>query len=367
MSSDTLKSALQRLIAKNVEPEVDSAARPMKVLQDALPKAADHSLELPLVVARIDVAERPRDMLIEVIEQGRLYILVQAADGRMGLAVPDSALLAAVIEIQTMGEVTSFGPTERKPTRTDASMIEPLIAATLSELSDTGQEELARLAGFSFGRLIEEHRHLALVLEQDEYWCFDIQADLGRVAKRGRLLLCFPTLPPEVPQEDTAESEHSWSATLEANVMEASVQIDAELHSFDLPLDQLAKLQVGDHVDIPREAIGRLKVKGGGGDIVATGRLGQANGRRAVRFMGLAGEDMTLDVVAEAPHPLELMGSGAGPTPVTATDAVLPVDISLPEDFAPPDDGDDLDMPIGKADFSAPLGDLPDLNFDPVE
>lgn len=377
MSADEVQSVLRRLMERvGVSPDPLLIA-PCRAMRNALPKAADHALDLPLVVSDVTLQNFSREALLDQLEENRLYMLIQTVDERLGIAIPDAALLASLIEIQTIGEVSPHQPTERRPTRTDASLVEPFLDAVLAEFVQqfAGKEEQPQFHGFTYYRVIEDQRHLPLILPEDNYACFDLAVDLGQIAKPAKMKLCFPSLPVDTRASEDIGPSQKWTDILEAGVMGAEVEIDVTLHTFKMPLDEIPNLVVGYQIMLPRTSVNSLKVKGSDGDVVAQGSLGQSNGFRAVRISAQGAEmqaQLQPSMAQNGGNPLEAMGTLEGPVPVTKTDAVLPTDMGLPTDFAdisPPDE--EVDVASGLADLPAmdglpPLGDLPSMDELPL-
>ncbi|MEH6835486.1 FliM/FliN family flagellar motor C-terminal domain-containing protein [Falsihalocynthiibacter arcticus] len=387
MTADAVQSVLKRLMERVGESPDLSLMTPCKAMRNALPKAADHALDLPLIVSDVSLKSHTREMLLSKLEDNRLYMLIQSTDDRLGIAIPDAALLASLIEIQTIGDVSPNPPIARRPTRTDASLVEPFLDAVLAEFVHqlAGKEELPRFLGFSYSRVIEDQRHLPLVLPEDDYACFEIAVGLGKVAKPAYLILAYPSLRVDTKASEDVGPSKKWTTKLEAGVMGAEVEIDVTLHTFTMPLDEVPNLVVGYEIILPRMSVNTLKVKGSDGSVVAQGSLGQSNGFRAVKISGGEGAKTAQSKSSMAQmngNPLEAMGPVDGPIPVTATDAVLPMDTGVPKDFSdmsPPDEVDEPDDGLG--DFRAmddfpsmsdlppmdnlpPMGDLPDLDFE---
>jgi flagellar motor switch protein FliM len=328
---------------------------PAKAMRVALPKAADHAMDLPLMVSDVTRSNRSREAVLSSLEDSRLYLLIQTADERLGMVVPDPSMLAGLIEIQTMGHVTEFPATDRQPTRTDASMMEPFIEAVLAEFVQqlSGMEEAARFTGYSYYRLIEDRRHLPLILVDGSFACFDVAVDLGQGAKQASMMLAFPELPESETVSVPVGPSQRWMQSLETGVMGARVDVGVDLHSFMMSLEKIPELVVGYEIEIPRSAVQELRVKGSDGKTVARGKIGQANGHRAVKFssdlMGGAAPAVAEDPLG-LPNPLEAMGGGDGPVPVTSTGAAGPTDTGVPDSFA------DLSPP---EEEMAPLEDFP--------
>lgn len=355
MTTDAVQTVLRRLMERGERPPDPAVMSPAKALRVALPKAADHAMDLPLMVSDVTRANRSREAILTSLEDNRLYLLIQTADERLGMVVPDPSMLAGLIEIQTMGHVTEFPATDRRPTRTDASMMEPFIEAVLAEFVQqlTGMEEATRFTGYSYYRLIEDRRHLPLILADGSFACFDVAVDLGQGAKQASMMIAFPELPESETVAAPVGPSQRWLQSLETGVMGARVDIGVDLHRFKMSLEKIPDLVVGYEIEIPRSAVNELRVKGSDGKTVARGKIGQANGHRAVKFasslMGAA-VPAAQDDAQGLSNPLEGMGTGAGPIPVTATAAAGPTNTGVPDSF------DDMSPP---AEEMAPLEDFP--------
>lgn len=108
---------------------------PLRALRLAAEKAADESFSLVLSVQPIARSETDHAGLLEQIPDGVLLLLLDGPDGRVGVMTLDAALLAALIEMQTVGQVLARPLRDRPLTRTDAAMAAPLVDGVLLRIS----------------------------------------------------------------------------------------------------------------------------------------------------------------------------------------------------------------------------------------
>ncbi|MCV6823945.1 MULTISPECIES: FliM/FliN family flagellar motor switch protein [Halocynthiibacter] len=360
------ESVIRRML-RTFEPQEDPrGSETIRALRSALPKAADSAFDLPLEVTGLVAEDVQREPLIEKIEDGQLMLLLQARDSRLAIAVPDANMLAALIEIQTMGCVSKTEGADRKPTRTDAALAEPFFEVLLAEFLHQleGSEDMERFAGFGVYRSVDERRHLPLLLAEAEYHVFTVDVDLGQGAKQGRILLGFPELqrPEERPSEETEKA--AWTEAMHKNVMQGEAVLDAQLFRLSLNVEALESLQVGQELEIPRQALTHVELVGLDGKTALTGKLGQSDGRRAVMITD--GEKPSLPVVdSQEPqisdNPLSALGADYAPPPMTSLLA------SQPEGTGVPDDLSELSPPPEEELPSLPMADLPQAGLEENE
>lgn len=368
MSGDVTQSVLRRLLERVGHTPDPKLMSPCNAFKNALPKAADHAVDLPLVVLDVEVSNHTRSSLLEKLEKGRLYMLIQSGDDRLGIVVPDAGCLGGLIEIQTIGDVSLSAPDVRLPTRTDASMVEPFVDAALTEFAHQleGDEELSRYIGFSYFKLVEDMRHLPIILPEDDYACYEVSMGMGRVAKPSKVLFAFPNTTVANAISENVGPSQKWTEAIEAGVMSSRARVNVVLHRVSIPLDEVSQLKVGQEIMIPRKAVQSLCVEGSDGKTVARGKLGQANGFRAVKISSDT-ETPEIDLATNvSDNPLEALGAGLGPIPVTSTPAGAPLGTGLPEDFAdispPPEEEYAPIEDLPELDGLPPMGDLPPLD-----
>ncbi|PRY74166.1 flagellar motor switch protein FliM [Marivita geojedonensis] len=263
-----------------------------------------------------------------------LLILLDNETGPCALAVIDRALVTGVIEAQTLGKVTQF-PTDSRPfTPTDAAMMAPLLDAALPRFVSmlAGQPEMSHLSGYGFGALVEDAQTAGLALDADQYLVVAFDISLAQDTRTGRALFLFPE-PPKNPDRDSAAKTGRHAGFL--GLVPARMQ--AVLTRIHIPLDRARALRPGDVLPISLQAVSGASLVMSGGHVVATGKLGQMNGFRAIRI----GDEATPfcrpepvsapTAMAEVPQHAETVAPQGGAALPPATD--LSLDMAL-EDLA---------------------------------
>ena len=100
----------------------------------ALARAARDKLGLPLEVAALAMQRASLAELLELPPAQALIAVLQGPADGLGLLVLSPPVLAAMIEVQTLGKVGSGTLAARKPTRTDAAMVAEVLDAALENL-----------------------------------------------------------------------------------------------------------------------------------------------------------------------------------------------------------------------------------------
>jgi flagellar motor switch protein FliM len=196
----------------------------------------------------------------------------------------------------------------RKPTRTDASMVADMIDRALQEL-EAGLEsdpDLIWAGGFRYASFLDDPRPLGLLLEEEYYRVLQAELRLGNGARSGPVMLALPAegrgrTPKPAPTATPAPVAAAlFSKALNDQVMRTEADLAAVLHRFTVPLSYVMALQEGDLVPLSSAALDRIVLEGLDGRPLATGRLGQNRGMRAVR---LAPQAMAEEVPATGSVP----------------------------------------------------------------
>ena len=262
----------------------------------ALARAARDRLSLPLEVTTLAIQRHSLTELLELPpEQALIAVLQGPADG-MGLLILSPPVLAAMIEAQTLGKVSSGPLARRKPTRTDAAMVAPTLDAALLGLEQALAQEadLHWAGGFRYASFLDDPRPLGLLLEDIDYRVLTAELTLGLGARQGMILLALPAegrgvLPAmQAPGPEAAGQTGVAFAQMLADQLDAaSCVLDAVVSRVSLPLMRVMALKVGEVITLPRAAIDRICLEGLDGRALAEGRLGQNRGMRAIRLAGV--------------------------------------------------------------------------------
>ena len=258
----------------------------------ALARAANDILALPLEVARLSVNRRSLAELLELAPERALIAVLEGPAEGLGILMLSPPVLSAMIEMQTIGRVSSSAPPVRKPTRTDASMVADMIDQALQEL-ESGLEsdpDLIWAGGFNYASFLDDPRPLGLLLEEEHYRVIQAELRLGNGAKSGGVMLALPAegrgrAPKPAPTATPAPVAAAlFSKALSDQVMRTEADIAAVLHRFTVPLSFVMALKTGDIVPLSTAALDRIVLEGLDGRPLASGRLGQNRGMRAVRL-----------------------------------------------------------------------------------
>ena len=258
----------------------------------ALARAANDILALPLEVARLSVNRRSLAELLELAPERALIAVLEGPAEGLGILMLSPPVLSAMIEMQTIGRVSTSAPPVRKPTRTDASMVADMIDQALQEL-ESGLEsdpDLIWAGGFHYASFLEDPRPLGLLLEEEHYRVLQAELRLGNGAKSGAVMLALPAegrgrAPKPAPTATPAPVAAAlFSKALSDQLMRTEADIAAVLHRFTVPLSFVMALKTGDLVPLSTAALDRIVLEGLDGRPLASGRLGQYRGMRAVRL-----------------------------------------------------------------------------------
>lgn len=325
---------------------------PERALIQGFARAAQEVLGLELRVTAVAEETVDQAALLATLEAPGLITVLEGVAGPAGVMLIDPPLLAAVIEMQTMGRLATNPPAPRKATRTDAAMaavlIDSALAASYAVLAGTEGADL--FAALTAGPHLEDPRPLALMLEDQPYRLFRLEATLTAVASRpGQALLAVPASAPvarrapAVPAADPAgdSDDSDWGAALEQTVLGAEVVIDGVIHRWTMPIAQVLTLRPGMEIPLPQAALSEVRLVGVDGRGLGLGRLGQNRGLRALRIVA-EGEaaSVQIDGPGTAPRAARLAEAavaGAAPRGTPPAPALsLPQDPeAAPGDFPP--------------------------------
>lgn len=319
----------RKLLRPPPEDNGPPAPVPERAIPLALARAARECLDLAL---RVDAIREDRMVLAELpetIEEWSLLMLVEGRQGALGIVAVSGPVLSALIEVQTTGRVGRAPPAPRRPTRMDAAMaaewVEAMLLGIGTELSGTEAEPWA--AGYRYASCLEDPRPLCLLLEDLSYRVWRLDMSLGDAGeRRGGLLWAVPAqggaergasgphASPRAPSrpavgtaagaaagaaagpdpraggggvapEADTDGAQPWQHSIAQAVSGVSAELEAVLHRVSLPLSQMLALRAGSELILPPEALAQVRIEAGG-RIVASGRLGQHSGMRALRLSG---------------------------------------------------------------------------------
>jgi flagellar motor switch protein FliM len=265
----------------------------------ALARAASDTFDLALDVTGLRMAVQSLAEVLELPFAGGLIAVLQGPAEGTGLMLLTSEVVAALIEVQTLGRVNSAVLEPRKPTRTDAAMVAPLLDAALRQLEcELAQEaDLVWTSGFRYASFLDDPRPLGLVMEDVTYRLLTTEVSLGIGARRGVVYMALPAkgrgIQPSyvaAPAPDEALAKQGFAQALAEQVEAAGCVLDAVLGRVSLPLSRVMALEVGEVIPLGHATIERLRLSTLAGGALVEGKLGQHRGMRAIRLALAAGE-----------------------------------------------------------------------------
>jgi flagellar motor switch protein FliM len=330
---------------------------PTKALRRALSRTADVLWDLALVAQNVHLEMHDQDGVIDGLSGSDLLVVLDGPDGALGLASLDRAVMTALIEVQTIQQVTQLPVDEdRVLTPTDAAMAAPLLDGTLERMAEALHDSplRAQLQGYRFGALLEDPRAASLLLDAAAYRVFRAEADLALGRRRGTVSFILPDL--KRPPADRTQAQGDGPGPHADLLARVPARLDAVLSRITLPLSRAGALKPGDVLKLSPDALDRVEVLAGRNHLVAKGRLGQLNGLRAVRLtwpvlgpapVAAAGVPQAADALGDPSAQTELPA-------LPAEEATLPDLPQLPAVAEGAGAGEDL----GEA-----LPDLPPMDF----
>lgn len=301
----------------------------------ALARAAQATMGLALRAT--DRAET-RETLAELLErlpERALLALIEGPGGALGVVALSPAILAGLIEMQTLGRIGKGDVVPRRPTRTDAALAAGFVDRALAE-SDAAlaAEGPAWPAGFRYGSFLDDPRPLGLLLEDGAYRTVRISLELGiGTVRRGPLTISLP-LPEELQaggekkrrDRPAAATVPAAAGGLEPAAGDLRTELLASFPPRPIPIGDLLALSVGQEIALGEDALSSVEIRALDRRLVARGRLGQAHGHRAVRLTAIEGEagpdttENAVDAVGGLPVQMLRPGPAVGQPPAYARD-----------------------------------------------
>jgi len=284
----------------------------------ALARAARDYLKLPLEVKALTLSRAGLAEVLELSPEQSLIAVLEGPGEGLGVVAMSPEVLQAMIEALTLGKLAANASGPRKPTRTDAAMVAPMIDAALTDLEQTLADEadLVWAGGWRYASFMDDPRPLGLMLEDFNYRVLRAEVDLGHGQRSGLILMILPAEGRgKVPKrgakttiKDEAQTHRAFAQALADEVEGAECQLQAVLMRVTMPLSKVVGLAVGDVLPLTLASLDKVNVEGLDGRKLAEGKLGQNRGMRALRLGAVAA------------------GVGASVAPPSSMEMGLPID-----------------------------------------
>ena len=344
-----------------------------KALRRALSRTADTLWDLALVAQSVNIDTFDQDAVIDALQAGELLVLLDGPEGAVGLAALEREVLTALVEVQTIQQVTQMPVDDRPLTHTDAAMAAPFLDDALKRFAALLDDNPLRasLDGYRFGTMIEDRRAAAHLLNAPGYHAFRVSVDLALGRRSGRVALFLPL------SEGAGAAAAGNLAGRHAETMERlPVILEATLPRVSLPLSKAETLKAGDLLPLSADVIDGMELRASrGSHVFARGRLGQMNGMRAVRLNWPQGVAQAVATsVPNAGRPVDDDLSGLSAVMPEGDDAPLASAMEIAElaveplDFpVEPQETDTEAAPLGDFEADEGLGDFETMDFGSLE
>lgn len=283
-------TVLRRKVVRPRVADEPAGSAPARGLPRAVMRAISEGAGLSAQVGAVAQRRATLDEGLERIEDDG-FVALLAQGGAAGLAVLGADLFAALIEALTLGRLGAAGPAApRRPTSTDAALMGAVVDRMLAGLETADGEGPWRMV-----RAVGDLRVLAAILDEGDYELVDadvrVTAPRGPEGARGGALMLLLPVPAPAPVAPPVAGPDPFEAGFEAAVAGAEVVLKAVLGRIGLPLERALALQVGDRLELPLSRLEEVEVLGLDARPQARGRLGQAQGQRALRVTALVDGD----------------------------------------------------------------------------
>ena len=204
--------------------------------------------------------------------------------------------VTALIEVQALGRITARPAERRRLTRSDAAICVDFVNALMGDLGTemAAVEGFGPIQGYRYATHLDDPRPLILMLEDRPYRSLAFDLRFGAAETRdGQILIAVPHKPdarPALPQPAVPNAAPSsptgaaLGATLASSMAAAPVEVVGVLCRRTMTLGELRALVPGKLMPLPRVTLTDARLETLDGQLLATGKLGEAEGCHALRL-----------------------------------------------------------------------------------
>jgi flagellar motor switch protein FliM len=262
----------------------------------ALARATRDAMGLDLDFRKLTITRLSLVEILDIAPERALLALLDGPAAGLGVIMLAPPVTSALIEMQTVGRLSTAPAAPRRPSRIDAAMVAGVIDRALSGLDEALADEadLSWAGGFRYASYLEDARPLALMLEEDMYRVLTAEVALGGGTgggpggREGTIVLVLPAEGrgerPVIASDPDENVAPQFTAALQAQVMQSDCRLDAVVGRLTLPLRQIMALEVGETLLLPSAALDSIALETLDGRRVAQARLGQHRGMRALKL-----------------------------------------------------------------------------------
>ncbi len=255
----------------------------LRVLRLAVARTAADEVGAPAAVIGATEYRGALDELSENLPETGMPVLLKSEDGRLGGAIVDGQVVSALVQQLTTGQILAPWPDTRRFTPTDAALIAPFLDGILERLVDLVEraEDRECVAGLRSAGMAEDTGSLMLALEGGPFRVVELSLDIGGGTRQGGMTLVLPE-PAETAVGRNAPPPRPRG--MEQNFGAIRAELTAVIERIRMPLSQLARMKPGELLPLARGRLNQTELVALDGRVVASGKLGQAGGLRAIRL-----------------------------------------------------------------------------------
>ncbi|MDB6179462.1 FliM/FliN family flagellar motor C-terminal domain-containing protein [Paracoccus sp. Z330] len=280
---------------------VPAPVTPARAAATAVGRAADRLYRLavqPLAVVPggVTLAELP-----ELVPNPSLLMVMQGRGDLIGMIALCPEAVTALIEIQTLGRITSRIAAPRRLTRSDAMICSDFVNTLMEELTRelAGVEGFDGIAGYRYASYLDDMRPLSLMLEDRPFrsLVFDLHFG-GSATRKGKIFLAIPQgeeparKRPAVQDAQIAATgpgakkpvPRGARKTLGRVVDEAPIELHGILCRRKMSLGDLRALTAGKLLPLSRVSLSDARLETARGQYLGRGKFGEADGCHAIRL-----------------------------------------------------------------------------------
>lgn len=348
MASADPPNAVARIIAAHrPAPPVlpDRSPDCERVFGRALRHAASAFPALGLTIRAVQFSsDQDLSAAIDALSDTGLCAGLEDDAGRRGLISISAGLIDALVEVQTTGRVDATSLPPRPVTEIDLALsrdyIDLALAAFAREVADLALRDWPDR--FRFGSRIADRRQINLLLPDCAYHVFRADLTFEKTDREAEVICVVPVDPTLLASHAAGDdptrggAEATWRAGLRRVLLAAPVAVEAQLVQVTRPLGVVQRLKPGDLIPLSAEDIDKVTLIDPDGRKLASGRLGQIDGKRALRLQTGQKTAASTEVAGLSGVGLEAAAPALDPPqPMPVADPMV-ADMPLPDPAAPP-------------------------------
>lgn len=287
-----LRAALSRDGAKPQKKPM--ALTPQRAVATGLGRAAEALYKLPLHIDDMRMASVTLADFTEYLPERALFLVVEGEGDALGVVALGEDVVSSLIEVQTIGRLSTRPAPKRKPTRTDAVICADFVNRALAEILENSPPAvgLGWAGRWRFASVVDDPRPLALMLEDVAYRALSVDLSLGRLAgqdgaRGGQIVIMLPeqaTLISSPPVQKDQSPTEKTALSLRPYIEGATIRLEAVLCRKQVSLGVVTRLKPGAILPLGADALTKARLETKTGFLVAEGKLGEAQGCHAIRL-----------------------------------------------------------------------------------